>query len=102
MSTGVVGRQAELASLRGFVSNIPSGAVVVALEGEAGVGKTTLWEAGLEEAGDRGFRVLTARSAAVRRTIDSTPASCSGPMTAMRWFGHVKTKRGSYARPDMP
>ena len=36
-----------------------------------------------------------ARSAAWRRTIDRTPASCSGPITAMRWFGQVKTKRGS-------
>ena len=63
MSSGVVGREAELASLRDFVSSIPSGAVVVALEGDAGVGKTTLWEAGLEEAGDRGFRVLAARPA---------------------------------------
>ena len=63
MSPGVVGRDAELASLRDFVSSIPSGAVVLALEGDAGVGKTTLWEAGLEEAGDRGFRVLAARPA---------------------------------------
>jgi DNA-binding CsgD family transcriptional regulator len=36
---------------------------VLALEGDAGVGKTTLWEAGLEEARKRGFRVLAARPA---------------------------------------
>ena len=36
-----------------------------------------------------------ARSAAWRRTIDSTPASCSGPITAMRWLGQVNRKRGS-------
>jgi DNA-binding CsgD family transcriptional regulator len=63
MSSGVVGREIELASLRDFVSSIPSGAIVVALEGDAGVGKTTLWEAGLEEARDLGFRVLAARPA---------------------------------------
>ena len=45
------------------MSSIPAGAAVLALEGDAGVGKTTLWEAGLEEAGDRGFRVLAARPA---------------------------------------
>jgi len=33
------------------------------LQGEAGVGKTTLWTAGLEEAGNRGLRVLEARPA---------------------------------------
>jgi DNA-binding CsgD family transcriptional regulator len=63
MSSGVVGRDAELASLREFVSSISAGAVALALEGDAGVGKTTLWEAGLEEAGDRRFRVLAARPA---------------------------------------
>ena len=63
MSTGVVGRDTELASVRGFVSGIPEGALVLALEGEAGIGKTTLWQAGLDEAGDRAFRILVARPA---------------------------------------
>ena len=63
MSPGVVGRDAELASLRGFVSSIPAGAVVLPLEGDAGVGKSTLWAAGLEDAAERGFRVLAARPA---------------------------------------
>ncbi len=36
-----------------------------------------------------------AASAALRRTMERTPASCLGPMTAMRWLGQVKTKRGS-------
>ena len=63
MSTGVVGRDTELASVRGFVSSIPEGALALALEGEAGIGKTTLWQAGLDEAGDRAFRILVARPA---------------------------------------
>ena len=63
MSTGVVGRDTELASVRGFVSGIPEGALALALEGEAGIGKTTLWQAGLDEAGDHGFRILVARPA---------------------------------------
>ena len=63
MSTGVVGRDTELASVRGFVSSISEGALALALEGEAGIGKTTLWQAGLDEAGDRAFRILVARPA---------------------------------------
>ena len=63
MSPGVVGRDAELASLHSFASSIPAGACALVLEGDAGVGKTTLWEVGVEEAGDRGFRVLAARPA---------------------------------------
>ena len=63
MSSGVVGRDAELAVLRGFLAGIPAGAVALVLEGDAGVGKTTLWEAGVAEAGRRGLRVLTVRPA---------------------------------------
>jgi DNA-binding CsgD family transcriptional regulator len=63
MSTGVVGRDAELAALRGFLASIPRGAVALVLDGDAGVGKTTLLEACLTEAGDAGFRVLAARPA---------------------------------------
>ena len=43
MSEVVVGRDAELASLRDFVASISGGAVGFVLEGEAGMGKTTLW-----------------------------------------------------------
>jgi DNA-binding CsgD family transcriptional regulator len=69
MSPGVVGRDAELASLRGFVSTVPEGAVALTLEGDAGVGKTTLWEAGLENAGAQGFRLLVARPAESETTL---------------------------------
>jgi DNA-binding CsgD family transcriptional regulator len=63
MSPGVVGREPELASLRDFASRIPAGAVALVLEGDAGVGKTTLWEAGLAQATSEGCRVLSARPA---------------------------------------
>jgi DNA-binding CsgD family transcriptional regulator len=63
MSFAVVGRDAELASVRDFLSRVADGAAALALEGDAGVGKTTVWEAGLEEADAHGFRVLTARPA---------------------------------------
>ena len=39
----------------------PSGLVV---EGEPGIGKTTLWLAAIEQARERGFLVLSARAAA--------------------------------------
>ncbi|HXG76295.1 MAG TPA: AAA family ATPase [Gaiellaceae bacterium] len=60
----VVGREAELAFIRDFVASISDGATALVLEGEAGVGKTTLWTAGVEEAAARGLRVLRARPAA--------------------------------------
>ena len=56
----IVGREFELAQLDAFLeSAAPSGAVV--LVGGPGVGKTTLWEAGLAAARGRGCSVLAAR-----------------------------------------
>jgi DNA-binding CsgD family transcriptional regulator len=56
----IVGRDAELASITAFTVGIPEGASALLLEGEAGMGKTTLWSAGIAEAEDRGGRVLRA------------------------------------------
>src|SRR5262245_34949198 len=57
----IVGRERELAAIDVFLSgDEPSPALV--LEGSAGMGKTTLWEAGIRMARSRRMRVLTARS----------------------------------------
>jgi DNA-binding CsgD family transcriptional regulator len=60
MTEVVVGRDAELASVCDFVASISDGAAALVLEGEAGVGKTTLWTAGIAEAEEHGLRVLQA------------------------------------------
>jgi DNA-binding NarL/FixJ family response regulator len=57
----VVGRDAELAA---FGAALRAGAPpVVVISGEAGIGKTTVWEAALERARAQGFRALVARPA---------------------------------------
>jgi len=58
--SSVVGREAELASLGDFFASLSEGASALVLEGEAGVGKTTIWRAGVVEAQERGVRVLQA------------------------------------------
>lgn len=58
--TAVVGRDAEFSALRAFLSRWEDGAAALVLDGEAGMGKTTLWRAGLEEASGLGLRVLRA------------------------------------------
>ncbi|MGH3129041.1 MAG: ATP-binding protein [Gaiellaceae bacterium] len=63
MSTSVVGRDAELGALRDFVTGISDGASALVLEGEAGMGKTTLWRAGVEDALHAGLCVLRAEPA---------------------------------------
>ena len=62
----VLGRDDELRSLRAFV-NAPAapGMTAVVLEGQAGIGKSTLWLAGVQAARERGLRVLSARPAEV-------------------------------------
>ena len=57
----LVGREPELATVRALVDSASQGALL--LSGEPGVGKTTLWEAGIEAARERGTRVLHARAA---------------------------------------
>jgi DNA-binding CsgD family transcriptional regulator len=56
--SGVVGRERELAALRAFL--LGDGDAALVLIGWPGVGKTTLWEACVDEARN-GLRVLTAR-----------------------------------------
>ncbi len=69
MTDVVVGRDSELASVNDFVAGISDGAVALVLEGEAGVGKTTLWTAAVVEAEERGLRVLRALPAESETTL---------------------------------
>lgn len=55
---GIVGRDGELAVLRGFLDRIEELPAAVVLEGEAGAGKTTLLGEAARLASDRGYRVL--------------------------------------------
>lgn len=60
--TSVVGRKGELDAIDGFLESIETGrAPVMLLSGMAGIGKTTLWNAGVGSARDRRYRVVTAR-----------------------------------------
>jgi DNA-binding CsgD family transcriptional regulator len=60
-STATVGRDEELAVLRAFATEL-AGPSALVVEGEAGIGKTTLWRAGVEYARDVGRCVLTCQA----------------------------------------
>jgi hypothetical protein len=60
---GIVGRESELARVQSFIGSVPEGPSVLLLEGAAGIGKTTLWHAGVSIARARGHRVLACRAA---------------------------------------
>jgi DNA-binding CsgD family transcriptional regulator len=63
MPVSVVGRDSELTALYDFLAGIPEGVSALLLEGEAGMGKTTLWSSGVDLAEAAGFRVLRAQPA---------------------------------------
>jgi DNA-binding CsgD family transcriptional regulator len=58
---GVFGRGRELAAVGAFLDGLPSGATGLLLEGEAGIGKTTVWSTGVARAAARSYLVLSSR-----------------------------------------
>jgi len=67
--TGLVGRDEELRRLDVFLNDAAGGPEAIALVGEAGIGKTTLWRAAVERSRAHGFRVLQARPAEAEREL---------------------------------
>ena len=68
-SASLIGREKELDRLEAFVNGTRDGSANLLLEGDAGIGKTTLWRAGVERARELGFRVLESRPAAPEREL---------------------------------
>ena len=59
----LIGRDEELVSIAGFLDSVEAGPAALVLSGEPGIGKTVLWELGVEEARVRFGRVLSCRAA---------------------------------------
>ena len=65
----IVGRDEELSSVHTFLGEAERGPAALVLEGEAGIGKSTVWLAGLDEARARGLHVLSSRPAEAERNL---------------------------------
>ncbi len=63
MAFEVVGRDEELSVVAAFVDESRDGPAALVLEGDAGIGKSTLWQAGVERARAHGLVVLASRPA---------------------------------------
>jgi ATP/maltotriose-dependent transcriptional regulator MalT len=63
VSAELVGREEELERVELFLRSVEGGARALVIEGEAGAGKTSIWEAALAGAARDGFRSLSARPA---------------------------------------
>jgi len=59
----IVGRDVELLAVDRFLDRVEREPAALAIEGEAGIGKTTVWAEAVRAAKGRGFRVLEARPA---------------------------------------
>ncbi len=59
----MVSRDAECAAVAEFLDAATREPASLLIEGEAGIGKTTIWLAGLQQARERNFRVLATRPA---------------------------------------
>ncbi len=57
----MIGRADELAAVRAFLDGQVQGPTAMILEGEAGIGKSTIWLAGVAFARERSIRVLMSR-----------------------------------------
>ena len=47
MAEQIVGRRTELVALGEFLDAVPAGGAALLLEGDAGIGKTALWQEGV-------------------------------------------------------
>lgn len=65
----VVSRAVESRAVDDFLASARSGPSALVVEGEAGIGKTTMWLSALERAREVGFRVLSTRVAAAESVL---------------------------------
>ncbi len=68
----VIGRHAEIAAAGHFLDHLASGPAAFVINGEAGIGKTALWEAIVADASARGLMVLEARPAEAEADLSLT------------------------------
>jgi DNA-binding CsgD family transcriptional regulator len=99
MASGIVGRDEELAWLRQFVGSVTVGPSTAVLEGDVGVGKTTLWLEGVAEAETSGFCVLDARPGPAEGTLSfSTLGDLLDPVLEEALVSLPSPQRNALAR----
>jgi len=74
----IVGRESELAVLEEFLGGAAFLRALV-ITGEPGIGKSTLWEAGIVAARERGLRILAARATGAEMRLSYRRRSCAPP-----------------------
>jgi ATP/maltotriose-dependent transcriptional regulator MalT len=75
MAVEIIGREEERAAIDAFLDRLADGPGAFVLSGEPGIGKTTLWEAGLAMAEQRFEHVLLHRGAEAEASLSFTGLS---------------------------
>src|SRR5829696_6082736 len=80
-TVSVIGREAELAAAERFLESLPEGPAALVVEGEAGIGKTTVWREAIRRAEGPSYRVLSCRPAEPETKLSfSSLADLIGPV----------------------
>jgi hypothetical protein len=70
MAPVLVGREPEVAAVAGFLGRATQNSPVMLVEGEIGIGKTSILAAARDAARERGWLVLTANPAELERPVE--------------------------------
>jgi ATP/maltotriose-dependent transcriptional regulator MalT len=65
----LIGREDEIDRVEAFLDGVAQGPSALVLSGEAGIGKTSLWETGVDEARRRHVRVLSCRGVEIEASL---------------------------------
>ena len=63
-AAAVFGRETALVAVDALIASARDGLLALVLEGDPGIGKTTVWRNGIAHATGQGYRVLSCRAAA--------------------------------------
>jgi DNA-binding CsgD family transcriptional regulator len=69
MTARVISREPQATAIADFVTSVVAAPSALVMEGEPGIGKTTLWLEAIERARTAGFRVLAARPVAAESVL---------------------------------
>src|SRR5258706_9831698 len=72
MAMEVFGREAESGAIDAVLASARHGLAALVLEGEPGIGKTTVWRKGMVDAASQGYRVLSCRAAPTEARLSFT------------------------------
>ena len=72
MVAAVFGRESELGAVDALLGSGRNGFAALVLEGDPGIGKTTVWRRGIARAEDLGHRVLSCRAAQAEARLSFT------------------------------